>query len=102
MVDLVKINVKSFDETNHTLVVRFSAQEGTGYYETPDLAFQTYNFKSPKLDDIIKELGSLGKAYIEQEKQKQILSFLFCLFPYSFLELFNYMIAKPFQMIFYN
>ena len=73
MVDLVKINVKSFDETNHTLVVRFSAQEGTGYYETPDLAFQTYNFKSPKLDDIIKELGSLGKAYIEQEKQKQIL-----------------------------
>lgn len=73
MVDAVKINVKSFDETTHTLVVQFSAQEGTGYYETSDYAFQTYNFRSSNLDDIIKELGSLGKAYIEQEKQKQIL-----------------------------
>jgi hypothetical protein len=73
MVDAVKINVKSFDETTHTLVVQFSAQEGTGYYETSDFAFQTYNFKSSNLDDIVKELGTIGKAYIEQEKQKQIL-----------------------------
>lgn len=73
MVESVKIHVISFDETNHNLNVKFSTQEGTGYYETPEYVFQTYNFKSQVLEDIIKELGLIGKAYVEQEKQKQVL-----------------------------
>lgn len=67
----IKVNIESFDEANHSLIVSFSGVEGGVEYRTLPYAFQTYSFNTQDTTKIINQLAILGNTYLEQEKHKQ-------------------------------
>lgn len=70
----VKVHVERFDEDTNSLIVYFSGMEGEITFQTASYAFQTHNYNTDNVQDLIKILATIGKSYLEQEKLKQNLS----------------------------
>jgi hypothetical protein len=72
--DSVRVNVESYDETTHSLVVNFSGMQGSTEYTTPSYAFQVANYNTSDLDTIIKKIAQVGSQYLDQLAAKDTLS----------------------------
>jgi hypothetical protein len=70
----IKVHVERFEQETNSLVVYFSGVDGNRTLQTPSFAFQTHNYDSDNIEDIIKILAVNGKSYLEQERLKQSFS----------------------------
>lgn len=69
--DNVKVNVDSFDQNSHTIIVSFSGTENGVEYNTQKYAFNTSQYYSLygifTVEDAIKKLAQVGLSYLQQE-----------------------------------
>lgn len=66
----IKVHVERFEENTNSLIVYFSGNESDITYRTSSYAFQTHNYNTDNLQDIINILAVTGKSYLEQERLK--------------------------------
>lgn len=72
--DNVKVNIDSFDQNTHTIIVSFSGTQNGVEYSTQKYAFNTSQYYSLygvyTVDDAIKKLAQVGLNYLQQEAAK--------------------------------
>lgn len=69
--DSVKVNIDSYDENTHSILVHFTGIENGVEYSTEKYAFNTSNYDTSSLDEIVKKLAQTGLAYLNQLAAKQ-------------------------------
>jgi hypothetical protein len=67
----VQVNVDSYNEETHAIVVSFSGIDGNVEYSTPKYSFSAANYEATSAEDFIKKLAQTGLAYLRQEVNKQ-------------------------------
>ena len=64
--DTVLVNVDSYDETTHSLIVNFTGTVDGVEYTTSNYAFQVANYNTTDHQEILKKIASVGTNYIIQ------------------------------------
>jgi hypothetical protein len=66
----VSVHFLSYDEENHSLVVKFSTLVGNKLIETPPSAFDVYNLQSKDFENLKSELCRIGTSVLENHIRK--------------------------------
>jgi hypothetical protein len=66
----IKVHIDHFDENTSSLIVSFSCLLGDIEIKTPTYAFQTHQYNTTDVQEIINKLAIVGHSYLEQEIQK--------------------------------
>lgn len=72
--DTVLVNVDSYDESTHSLIVNFSGTVDGIEYVTPNYAFQVANYDTTDYQEILKKIASVGTNYIYQMAARETLA----------------------------
>ena len=66
----VSVHFLSYDEENHSLVVKFTTLVGNQLVETPPSAFDVYNLQSQDFENLKSELCRIGTGVLENHIRK--------------------------------
>jgi len=72
--ETVVVNVDSYDENTHSLIVNFSGNVDGVEYVTPNYAFQVANYDTTDHQEVLKKIAVVGTNYINQMAAKDALS----------------------------